>query len=300
MDARRVVGRAVPLATTQEDVACALCRSCEARDRVVVDGTRIVECVQCGLTRQADAVGPASYDASYFASERRKGGYANYFRDAGINQRTFGARLERIASRVDAPGRLLDVGCALGDFVLEAVRKGWSAEGLEVSEFAATEARRRGAVVHLGRAEEILPAATYDVVTLYDTLEHTADPVGMLRSVARTLVPGGLVHVVTPNVDGIQARVLGRHWYHYKPGEHLVYFGPQTLERAARAAGLEWEGWSPTGSYVTVSYVLDRLRVYVPAFHGIAEVTGRLGLGSIVFYLLAGELECWARRPRLS
>lgn len=300
MDAQHVVTRGIARLTARENVRCALCGSREAKPRVLIGGTRIVECVACGLVRQAGAIEPLAYGAAYFTSERSKGGYSNYVRDAAINRRTFGARLERITSRVGVAGRLLDVGCALGDFVLEASQQGWSAEGLEVSEFAASEARRRGANVHVGRIEAGAPGRAYDVVTVYDTLEHTADPVAMLRSIALALAPGGLVHIVTPNVDGIQARLLGRHWYHYKPGEHLVYFGPRTLERAVRTAGLVWEGWSPAGSFVTVSYVLDRMRAYVGWFHRLADAAARAGVGSIEFYLLAGEMECWAQRPLAS
>ena len=279
---------------------CALCASRERRQRYVVSGAPIVECTACGLVTQHGRRAHALvYDESYYSNDRPKGGYRNYFRDAGINRRTFAARLTRIAERLGRRGRLLDVGCALGDFVLEATRRGWSAEGLEVSEHAAREARRRGALVHLGPlGPATVRTSSYDVITLYDTLEHTADPVGMLSEAARTLVPDGLVHIVTPNVDGLQARWFGRRWYHYKPDEHLVYFGPRTLERAVGAAGLEWAGWSPTGSYVTVAYVLDRLRVYAGPLELLARMSERVGVGSIAFYLHVGEMEAWARRPR--
>ena len=266
------------------------------RPHATVDGVAIVRCGSCGLVRQADPVATATYDAVYFSSPRAKGGYANYFRDAGINRLTFAARLARIRARLGRRGRLLDVGCALGDFVLEASRQGWDAEGLEISEFAASEARRRGARVHVGPLDAAALGAGYDVVTLYDTLEHTADPVAMLRETTRVLRPGGLVHVVTPNVVGLQARLFGPHWYHYKPAEHLVYFAPGTLERAVAAAGLSWRGWARTGSYVTVSYVLDRLRAYGRAFELLARAAQRVGLGSIVFYLHVGEMEAWAYR----
>src|SRR2546430_13904169 len=84
----------------------------------------------------------------------------------------------------------------------------------------------------------------------YTTLFRSTDPVATLRAVQRLLVPGGLLHLVTPNVGGVQARLLGRHWYHYKPGEHLFYFAPDTLRTAVRSeerrVGKECRSrWSP-------------------------------------------------------
>lgn len=239
------------------------------------------------------------YDESYFASARPKGGYANYFRDGEINRRTFAHRLKAIEARVDARRRrLLDVGCALGDLLLEAGRRGWHAEGMELSPYAAERARARGLLVHVGSLFAVdLADGSYDVVTLYDTLEHLADPLAALDRVRRLVAPGGVVHIVTPNVEGLQSRTLGPRWYHYKPDEHLCYFGPRTLRRAVELAGLRWGGSARTGSYVTLTYVLDRLRVYSPAFRVLARAADRVGLGSIVFYVHVGEMEAWATRP---
>ncbi len=278
---------------------CPLCGCTTYRERAAFGKAVMVSCTSCDLVRQLGASFDATvYQDDYYASDRPTGGYANYIRDSDINRRTFASRLRGIERRIGRRGRLLDVGCALGDFVLEASRRGWSAEGLEVSAFAAAQARARGARVHLGLlGPQTIPDSTYDVITLYDTLEHTDDPVGMLREVRRTLVPGGLAHIVTPNVAGVQSRVFGRHWYHYKPGEHLVYFGPATLRRASEDAGLEWAGSARTGSYVTVAYVLDRLRVYSRVFRTLGRVTNALRLDTIVFYLHAGEIEAWTRRP---
>src|SRR5207245_9116556 len=89
-----------------------------------------------------------------------------------------------------------------------------------------------------GRAGPDLPAARFAAIPLYDAIAHLTAPVTTLAAVRRLLRPGGIVHLVTPNVGGVQARVLGRFWYHYKPGEHLFYFAPDTLRTAVERAGL--------------------------------------------------------------
>src|SRR5439155_6595773 len=147
-----------------------------------------------------------------------KGGYANYFLDSDVNPRTFHDRIHAFERRYGRKGRLLDVGCALGDFLMEAKDAGWDVEGVEISHYAAQRARARGLRVTAGRLEELdLPAASFDVITLYDAIEHLTDPVATLAAVHRLLVPGGLLHLVTPYVGRVQARLLGRHWSHYKP-----------------------------------------------------------------------------------
>ena len=280
---------------------CALCPGAEHITLFEVDGAEIARCLGCGLVRQTTrpiSLAPA-YGADYYASDRAKGGYANYFLDSAINRLTFRERLRAIEARAGERGRLLDVGCALGDLVLEATATGWDAEGVEISAYAAARARGRGVVVHTGTLEQLrLPAGAYHVVTLYDAIEHLADPVRTLREVHRLLVPGGIVHVVTPNVAGLQARAFGRRWYHYKPGEHLYYFSPATLRRAIEAGGLTWDGWRRNAAYLTLAYVLSRLRYYAPRlFEPLAYASRGTRLGEHPFLLHVGEMEAWAHRP---
>ncbi|MEJ2441732.1 MAG: class I SAM-dependent methyltransferase, partial [Patescibacteria group bacterium] len=76
------------------------------------------------------------YTKTYFINENPKGGYSNYFEGMGVNKRTFSSRLKRIAKKY-GKGKLLDVGCALGDCLIEAKKLGWKdAEGLELSDYA--------------------------------------------------------------------------------------------------------------------------------------------------------------------
>lgn len=277
-----------------------LCGSERATPTLIVSGEQIVRCVDCGLVRQATRPVSAAgmYDHGYYTSDNAKGGYANYFLDAGINRRTFGRRLSAIERRSGGRGRLLDVGAALGDFVLDAAARGWQAEGAEISSFAVASARDRGAVMHEGPLESLgLTAASYDVITLYDAIEHLFDPIATLCEIRRLLKPGGLLHIVTPNVDGLQARILGRYWYHYKPGEHLYYFGPMTLRTVIERTDLTWDGWARSRSYVTISYILNRLRTYSREPFATLDRIGRLArVGPFAFNLYVGEMEAWARR----
>ena len=303
MSAVRAFAEAVPLAR-QIPNPCALCPRALTRPLFHVDGALIVRCAGCGLVRQdtRPIAVAATYGAAYYTTDDPKGGYSNYVLDAETNRRTFRRRLRAIEGRLGRRGRLLDIGAALGDLVLEATAAGWDAVGVELSAYAASRARERGARVRTGTIEEAAYRdAAFDVVTVHDSLEHLTDPIGTLREVRRVLRPGGLVHLVTPNVGGLQARLFGRRWYHYKPGEHLFYFAPETLRRSVERAGLRWEGWSRSSSYLSAAYVFDRLRYYAPRpSAAIARLCRRLGLDRHAIALDVGEMQAWARRETSS
>lgn len=141
-------------------------------------------------------------------------------------------------------GRLLDVGCGNGTFLLAMREQGWSVTGLETDGVAAAYARREHALeVHEGTLGEVaLPAASFDAIVLSHVIEHVYDPIGVLRECARLLAPGGTVVVITPNAESLGHRMLGRAWRGLEPPRHLHVFGPGALAACARKAGLRVAG----------------------------------------------------------
>jgi 2-polyprenyl-3-methyl-5-hydroxy-6-metoxy-1,4-benzoquinol methylase len=136
-------------------------------------------------------------------------------------------------------GRLLDVGCGSGFFVEEASAAGFAAEGSEISAAAAGFARGRGLFVHLGTlAEAGLPAGAFDVVTLFEVVEHLPDPAALIAEAAGLLRPGGLLYLTTPNFGGLTRRLLGPAWSVIAP-EHVSLLTARSLRALARRAGLD-------------------------------------------------------------
>ena len=178
----------------------------------------------------------ALYGASYFEDPER--GYVDYLADEPVFRAEFRRRL-RVIRAAGGRGALFDVGCASGALLREAQRAGFSASGIEPSvEMARLAARRTGCPVRAGNVEAaLLPAAGYDVITLFDVLEHLVDPVPMLRKLRMGLVPGGLLAVTVPDFGGLWARVSCRRWPFVTPWEHLHYFTRRTLLAALREAG---------------------------------------------------------------
>lgn len=108
-------------------------------------------------------------------------------------------------------GTLLDVGCATGAFLAFMAAHGWQVQGVEPSSAAATIARQRGLQIHNTVLATVAPDQ-FDVVTLWDVLEHTPDPLATLQAVVRALKPGGVALLRVPNPAGLDAQLFGTYW----------------------------------------------------------------------------------------
>lgn len=138
------------------------------------------------------------------------------------------------------PGRLLDVGCGSGAYGASLIRLGWQVDGIEPDAAAATRARQAGLSVQICAASAAsLPAAAYDAVVLWHTLEHLEDPVHVLRRLHTTLRPGGLLLVEVPNAVGWVARISGGWWLHLDLPRHRFHYTPTSLRLALAMAGFD-------------------------------------------------------------
>ncbi|NLH49882.1 MAG: methyltransferase domain-containing protein [Myxococcales bacterium] len=135
--------------------------------------------------------------------------------------------------------RLLDIGCASGDFLVEMRALGWDASGVEFAESAAATARERGLTVTVGSFPEVagaLPGA-YDLIAMRQVVEHLSDPAAALRQVRELLAPSGALLLATPLADGWLARAAGRYWYPLDPPRHTMVFDRRQLAALLRIAG---------------------------------------------------------------
>ena len=178
-----------------------------------------------------------------------------YSFEAGFHDELTGASATAAADRVaarhlgrvaaEAPGRLLDVGCASGRFLLAARSSGWEVSGVDLNDDTADLARQHELDVKTGTIDDLDPETRFDVITMWDVVEHVLDPVALLSSANRLLAPGGRLFITTPNVDGLFPRAsylvaskVGR-WPHPEPPYHLSQFSDRTLRTALMLAGMQ-------------------------------------------------------------
>jgi len=133
--------------------------------------------------------------------------------------------------------RLLDVGCGKGHFVYRAQEAGWDSLGIEVTDAAVSVAQRfESPVIKQDFLE--MKDSEFDVVSMFELVEHLADPRMFLAKAQEVLAPGGLLFVTTPNRVSLDARLAGSNWRAYDP-EHLVLFSPPQLSGLVRDEGFE-------------------------------------------------------------
>ncbi len=237
----------------------------------------IVRCRQCGLVYANPRWQSSLVRASYSAVEdptylvEREGRVLTFRRNL--------APIQALIEKNSHTRRLLDVGCYIGVMVELAQESGWEAWGVEPSTWASEQARSRGLRVLTGTlSEATLEGGYFDVVTMWDVIEHVTDPMTEVRNVYRVLKPGGLFAVHTIDIESAFARLLGRHWP-WLMEMHLFYFSPRTLSRMLKQAGFQVLRSHSQGRFLHLGYLATRLEGYNPPLARLLQnAFKRLGL----------------------
>lgn len=285
----------------KSNITCPVCKNTKYEKYWAMKGYRLARCLDCGMVW--DMFPPENlelvYSKNYFVNENPKGGYANYFEGMNINKRTFYERIKRINNKVAKKDKMLDVGSALGDSLTEAKKLGWkNVYGVELSQYAASESRNRGLNIKTGDLKSAkFPSNYFDVITLQDVIEHVQKPTVEMAEIYRVLKPGGFVFLVTPDMSGIWAKLLGSLWYHYKPGEHIMYFSQKSLARVLVGAGFKNIETRKTYHVMSLEYIFNRLRYYAPGFFEfLIRLTKNNSISKMSFRIYSGEIEGWGQK----
>lgn len=135
-------------------------------------------------------------------------------------------------------------------------------EGVELAPVMVEHARDRlGLKVHASPFANVeLGKVAFDVITMWDYIEHSTDPAGDLRRAAELLRPGGMLAVSTGDAGSIVARVSGHRWHLLTPRHHNFFFTRSSLEQAFRAAGFEIRTAAYTSSFYSLHYLVHKLQ----------------------------------------
>lgn len=159
------------------------------------------------------------------------------------------------------PGKLLDIGCGDGSFLLAARQRGWQVQG---TEFNPREARQKGLDVVTG-LDEIPGTAVFDCVTLWHSLEHLCDPVTTLKKIRGLLSPTGSLLIAVPDIDGIQARLFGRRWFHLDVPRHLYHYSKRSMQALLQATGFcPVRRWRQEFEYDLIGWPQSALNCVLP------------------------------------
>lgn len=241
----------------------------------------------------------AIYEESYFESEAKAAsGYQGYRSEFTSHLVTFTQRIMDTENFVQRIGRLLDVGCALGHMGEAARRRGWDVYVTDVTEYAVHEARSEFGINGFVSSPYKLPVKndSFDVITMYNVVEHLSHPIELLKSVRRALSSHGILHVVTPNVQSWLARLLGRHWGYFKSDSHYLYFSPETIRSLLERCGFEVLKIKSAPQHMRVGDVIQRLHKHWPNLASLLRPVVRfLGFNDVRVRINTGTMQIWAK-----
>jgi len=259
---------ALPIETTETN--CNFCGSHD--DQLMFEGPdrlerlpgqfRLVQCRQCGLVRQNPRLTWNSLEA-YYPENYISYGQSNEHAQAGRRWIADWGTRKRVNSveRHVRGGSILEVGCGTGLFIAGLLRRGhWQVTGIEPTKYACEYARTTtGATIYNNRFSEIqLPDGSFDVVAMWNVLEHVDDPSATLLQVSRLLRPQGLLVFSVPNVESLAARVFGKYWLGWDQPRHLFLFPAPMLRPMLDQAGYDLvEIRCISTSYATLGVSLD-------------------------------------------
>ena len=237
----------------------------------------IIRCTTCGLVR-AGRADDFITRAAFYAACQSEPSPTEEANQAATAQ----SRLSHIQREFFPGSTLLDVNCGQGIFVAEAMKLGWQADGINPSENEVLTARRRSPWSHIyvGNIESaIFPAASYDVITLWNVLEHTDNPRAVIERLTPWLSSGGLLVMTLPNINSVQAQIMGKQWPMLKRNT-LWYFSPKNIKQLLTELGFEKIVVRPVRRKLSLEALfnlsgpLKRISVWVPT--GEMEVSSQL------------------------
>lgn len=219
---------------------CPICKGNETEiklkpvsDHITKGEFEIRSCRNCGISYtfpQPDNLDP------YYPLKYR--GYNAFVRN--ILRFFFKVRVNNWARKFGVPGDVLEIGCGPG-FMLDAFRKkGWRVLGTERKEKMAINAKDAlGLDVHIGDIGALPEQREFDLIVMFNVLEHLKDPLQVINECSRRLKKDGTLIISVPNLESWQAKYAGSVWFHLDPPRHLYHFTARSLDNLLSKSGLK-------------------------------------------------------------
>lgn len=222
--------------------------------------SRIVKCFHCNLIYTNPMENPNSLMEGYEDVIDEE-----YLKTEKFRKILHTEHLKQI-EKFKKKGNLLDIGCFAGYFLELAKERGWNTFGIEPSKWASNMARSRNIKIIGNDIQKIrIKNAYYDVITMWDVIEHLSNPIDVLDKCYKSLKDNGIIALGTPDYECLIARIMGNN-YPYLVRMHHVLYTPETLSNMLEKSGFKVIKKYTYGRTFPVSYILDRLKINVHVF----------------------------------
>lgn len=239
---------------------CNLCNNQSFSEYAKKGEYQLYQCSACSFVfvypTPSDLAG--IYGESYFNKpDDQEYGYVDYDRDKEPLRKLFIRYIEKFES-LTSGRRILDVGAATGYFLDLAKARGWQTFGTEISDYAAKEAQSRGHKMIVAPLTEIT-GEKYDVITMWDVLEHVSNPVEYVRAAKNLLSDNGVLAINTVDTSSLWARMMKGKWHLVVPPEHISFLSKQNLRELLEREGYEVLSIKKPSKLFSLPYIFNTL-----------------------------------------
>jgi len=251
-----------------ESKICNICNGTEIHSKYLKHGISIMECKRCELCF-VYPIPSVEKQKKYYDEHYQNGRYKTYQNAHELRMKLNEKRFEEIR-KYNPEGNHLDIGCATGIFLDVAHKNGLTVYGTELSKEAVTNAKKHHKNIFNGIVEQAnYPSEFFELVTIYDLIEHVLDPDQTFREVNRIMKKNGLVVITTPDLKSWHAKILGRHFYQIDPFQHLFYFSPKSIRKIMEKNGFEIIEIKKNLKIFTLEEIFNMSATYYPLINKI-------------------------------
>ena len=232
------------------------CRTCGSTQTIfyfAIKNLRVIRCIECSHVFLDTAHTESSIKALYENYDNQLKN--SYFKGiTAVTRNNINKYLKHCLNLLSSNNipTLLDIGCGIGTLMEEAKKNGFITEGVEIcEELAKIASKNTGSTIYTDFLEKLpLPSEHYNIITMYDLLEHLKSPENEIRHAHRTLKKGGILFILCPN-DNAMIRIISKYIYfstfhlvskpmkilYYR--DHLSYFTKKSLTTLLERNGFE-------------------------------------------------------------
>ncbi len=268
---------------TNKTNACLICHEKHLHYNFSLDKFRVEECPGCGLMRinpqPTDDELAAIYGKNYFlfSNHLEEKQHASILKSLTADHYL---NLLETYQGTQLKGRLLEIGCGQGDFLVKAAERGLHVTGVEYSQHSvdiATKKLGEKGKIYCGEINQILELNEhFDIIVFADVLEHVRDPRDFLTKVHALLAKDGIVVIAVPTLDSFSARFMKSRWVEFKP-EHLWYLSTKTLTRLLHSESFAEIKIKPAKKFLSFDYIAEHfehypVKIYTPLIRLIKKI----------------------------
>ncbi|MBN1823304.1 MAG: class I SAM-dependent methyltransferase [Endomicrobiales bacterium] len=247
---------------------------------------QIVKCSVCGLKYVRPRL-----KAGFVVKAYRDSVDENYLSQSAARDITFRKCIEIVEREKQVKGRILDVGAASGNFLKHAKERGWEVSGAEPSKSLAEHGNRNyGVNIFAGTLSEArYPDAYFDVITVWDMLEHSTDPSAELAEMRRILKKDGMLVVNFPDIGTLLAKTAGRYWW-FLLSNHLYYFDGRSIKNILSKTGFRVRKKGMHFQTLQLGYLAKMIGLYSkPVSKLVSGIVEGAGIANILIKYYASQ-----------